>query len=296
MITNHVQGFMRLVARKADGSERVAADWFPNLITNAGMNRLGAAVSATHAWVGSGSNAPQFTDADLQSPISKAGAFVGALDANGAVVASGYGWFRRTFRFAAGEATGNVSEVAIGWSNTSGMFSRALVKDALGAPTVVTILPDESLDVVYEFRIYWPVADVQSNAVITGTTYAVTIRPMQIGNWGIAARDMLTQPNVAGAFAAHGDAALGANDVGPGGVLLGNLQAYTIDAYVNDTFQNIYRCTWSLSNITAASNVRNFGLPTPRGLYKMRVDPMMLKDGNRILGLALAVGWSRRVI
>lgn len=296
MIFNHVQGFLKLVARRLDGSERVVADWFPNLITNAGMNRIGAGPSATHAWVGSGTAVPQFTDTDLQAPVSKNGPAVGGLNLNGAVVGSGYGWFRCTFRFAVGVAAGNLSEVAIGWSATTGMFSRALVRDSLGAPTVVTILPEESLDVLYEFRVYWPTSDVLTNATITGTTYAVTIRPMLIGNWGQCARDALTQPRNIMTWVAHGDAALGANDVGPGGTALGTPMNYTLDAYINDSFDAVFRGQWSLSNITASTNVRNFALSTTLGLYKMRVDPMMVKDGTRILSLAMRIAWARRVI
>lgn len=295
MIFNHVQGYMKLVGRKADGRERVIADWFPNQIVNAGMNRIGAGASATHAWVGAGTATPQFTDTDLQSPISKNGPAVTGLDANGSVIAGGYGWFRRTFRFAAGTVVGNVSEVAVAWNTTNGMFSRALVRDALGSPTVVTILPDEVLDVLYEFRVFWPTSDVLASATIAGVPHAVTIRAMQIGQWGTVARDFLTQPRALNQWATYGDAALGANDVGPGGALVGSATNYSINPYVGDSFEAVFRANLG-AGVSNPTNVRNFGMPTTLGLFKASVNPMVVAGNQRLITLAMRIVWARRVI
>lgn len=294
MVANQVQGFMQLVVQKGDGSQRIAADWFPNLITNAGLNRIGVGNCATHAWVGSGRRTPNFADTELQNVISKNGPAVS--DSNGSDVGGGYAWFRRTFRFAPGTATGTVQEVGIAWSDIDGLFSRALVKDSYGSPTAVTVLADESLDVNYEFRIYWPTQDVVQNALIDGTSGLVTIRPMLIGNWGPCARDTLTNPRNSGSYFAYSDAPLGGIDTGPGGAPLGSAAGYTIDTYVNDSFEAVFRARWSGANISSASDIRNFGLSSSLGLYKMSVNPTVYKDGLRSLNLAIKVSWSRMVV
>jgi len=284
---------MKLVARRADGRERTLADWFPNLITNAGMNRIGAGASATHAWVGSGSRAPQFADADLETPVSKNGPAVTGLDANGSVIAAGYGWFRRTFRFAAGVAAGNLSEVAIGWNTTSGMFSRALIRDAYDQPTVVTILADEVLDVLYEFRVFWPTSDILSSVTINGQQHAITIRTMETGQWGTVARDFLTQPRAINAWAIYGDAAIGGIDTGASGAQVGTASNYNIGNYLPDSYDAVFRA--SLGNgLTTATNVRNFGLPTTLGRFKMSVNPMIVAGNQRLISIAMRIVWARR--
>lgn len=73
-------------------------------------------------------------------------------------------WNRKTmrWRFAQGQATGNISEVGAAYTTganpTSGstLYSRALVRDGSGNPTTITILPDEFLDVVYTHTTYCP--------------------------------------------------------------------------------------------------------------------------------------------
>ena len=64
-----------------------------------------------------------------------------------------YRWAKVTWRFGQGVAAGNISEVGLGWGN-SNLWNRALIKDANGNPTTITVLSDEYLDVVSEIRDY----------------------------------------------------------------------------------------------------------------------------------------------
>ncbi len=85
--------------------------------------------------VGSGNAAPAETDTALQARASTSNINVQSNNSN---VSPRYGWRRRTFRFAAGAAAGNLSEVGVGWTTTA-VFSRALILDGSGNPTTITV-------------------------------------------------------------------------------------------------------------------------------------------------------------
>lgn len=180
-----VAGWYKLEAFRVDadgievpGSRRVAADWFPNLITNAGLDLLGTTgltAVQTYCRVGSGNTAPTVTDTALVSPVAasntKQAETVG-VDRSGAF----FGWRRTTIRFAAGSATGTLAEVGVSPAASGSLFSRALILDGGGSPTTITVLSDEVLDVTYELRIYPVLTDATGTVVIAGVTYNWTAR------------------------------------------------------------------------------------------------------------------------
>src|SRR5690606_31940294 len=55
-VTHGLCGRFKLEAERPDGQRRLLADWFPNLITNAGLNRIGTSSGwLTACAVGTGS-------------------------------------------------------------------------------------------------------------------------------------------------------------------------------------------------------------------------------------------------
>lgn len=183
-MTLGVAGYYKFEAFKADsagneipGTRRVVADWFPNLITDFGLNRSltnGSFDMMTTCKVGSGSTAPAFTDTALVSQVATTASVVANTLA---VTASApyYGYRRRTYRFGTGVAAGNLSEVGISGSSGS-LFSRALIADSGGSPTTLTILSDEILDVTYELRLYAPTTDTVTVVTEDGVDYTFTVR------------------------------------------------------------------------------------------------------------------------
>ncbi len=184
---NGVAGWYKIEAFRVDaqgeevpGSRRIAADWFPNLITNAGLDLLGTTGSTpvqSFCRVGSGNTAPAFTDTALVSQVAVSSTVqsdTSGVDRTGAF----YGWRRRTIRFAAGTAAGTLAEVGVSATNAGPLFSRALILDGGGNPTTITVLSDEVLDVTYELRIYPAMADATGTVVIAGVTYTWTARPL----------------------------------------------------------------------------------------------------------------------
>lgn len=183
-------GLYRFEAFKQDaagneipGTRRVVADWFPNLITDVGMRAhmadgTGDLVSSCH--VGSGSAPPVPSDTALAAFVaynsSSQSHTIGFSNA-----APYYGWRRQTFRFNAGVAAGNLSEV--GAYGSAGLYSRALIKDSSGNPITITVLSDEVLDVTYELRVYAPTSDSVYNVTDSGSgiEYTFTVRASGAG-------------------------------------------------------------------------------------------------------------------
>lgn len=156
----------------SDGNEisrRTAADWFPNLITEGGLERIADQPDfISYCQVGSGSTTPNINDSALSSWVAGTTSIV-ASSANVAASSPYYVYARKTYRFAEGVATGNLTEVGAAWLSENGLFSRALILDEFGDPTTITILSNETLDVVYELRMYPKVTDDVGTVTLTGS-------------------------------------------------------------------------------------------------------------------------------
>jgi hypothetical protein len=171
-----------MVGKKPGGIEseqRIVTDWFTNLITDGGLNRLGTSSfsnSSGYCQVGEGSTTPSVEDVNLTDYV----AYTDTRAATDTVdIPSLYQQRVTTYSFALGAAAGNLTEVGVGWGSTTDLFSHALILDAEGSPTSITVLSDEYLTVVYSYRIYGLPADSTGSVTFTGNiagTYNWTLR------------------------------------------------------------------------------------------------------------------------
>lgn len=185
MITK-ICGYYKLEAvKEINGVEfrRSLTDWFPNLITNIGMDRIATNYDyMNYCQVGTGSTAPSNSDVALVNRIAGTNTtqeFTYGVNSTSPY----YTWNKKIYRFGLGAAAGNLSEVGIGWLSTGNLFSRALILDSYGNPTTITVLSDEYLDVTYEFRFYPEEADTTGTIVFTGNiggSYNYTLRRANI--------------------------------------------------------------------------------------------------------------------
>ena len=244
-INEQIAGYYRFEAVRLNDcgeelSRRVAADWFPNLITDGGLDRYGT----TNDWlgwcqVGSGSATPAFLDTALASRIAGTSNVAGAQTTGAQASSPYYTWRRKTFRFAAGLAAGNISEVGVGWSEVGNLFSRALVLDAQGNPTTITVLADEVLDVTYEFRCYAPASDTSGTITLDGANYDWLARAANVtstdefAGWLVPRSAALNPEGLATHLAFEGG--IGAITSAPGGASVGGLgtsdAAYSIGSH-----------------------------------------------------------------
>ncbi|HIQ53190.1 MAG TPA: hypothetical protein EYH51_08015, partial [Pseudomonas pachastrellae] len=182
-IHEDAEGWYKFEAVRPDGTKRVLADWFPNLITDAGLERMASNSDwLGYCQVGSGNNPPNVLDTALANRVGSSN--TAQASASGAQAEEPYFcWQRRTVRFAEGVAAGNLSEVGMGWTSSGNLFSRALILDSEGNPTTITVAADEILDVTYEFRFYPRLTDVTGSVTLTGNiagTYDYVMRAASV--------------------------------------------------------------------------------------------------------------------
>lgn len=292
-----VAGYFTLKATSTKtGKERVLAE-FPNLILDVGLERMGTGTYLTTCRVGGGNTPPSVTQTALASPIAS----TNTIQANiiGAQASAPfYGWRRITFRFAAGVAAGNLSEVGVGWGNITtdtNLYSRALILDNLGVPTTINVLPDEVLDVVYELRIYPPTTDTTITGLNLGlSSHTVTVRASNVtasSSWGIGLGEAVLAIRGSGATLHNGT--IGAITASPSGTSA-NVPIVNA-AYAPNSKERIGTLTAGLNEANLAGGVTAASMLSSLGGFQFGFSPAIPKDNTRVLKLDIKVNWSRYV-
>jgi hypothetical protein len=299
-----IAGFYKMEARKPDGRIRPLTGWFPNLITNGGLDQYAGSSWNSTCVVGTGNTAPAFTDTQL---VSQVGSTTSTNFINTGAQSSPpyYGWTQTQFNFPIGTATGNLSEVGVGTSATT-LFSRALILDGGGSPTTITILSNEALYVTYQVNHYVPTTDYTNSFTLNGTTYNFTLRAATATSssaWGY-------RPNDPGYL--FGDGGPGGGNFSSLNVSNGSIGAITGDisgtgsgagsashsAYTNGTYSWAVTATWGLTNGNVSGGVSAgdllFGVNNAsRGRYQWGVTPTIPKDSSHVLTLNFTNQWVR---
>lgn len=294
------------------GSRHVAVPWFKNLILNVGLDLIGTSVNAmgptlTACRVGSGSTTPANTDTALVAQVASTTTI--AASTNGVQSTAPYfGWFRKTFRFNTGVATGNLSEVGVATAASGGtLFSRALIVDGAGTPTTISVQADESLDVSYELRLYPPTADIPWSTTISGTTYSGVVRADSVTSalswnsggpvWLMDASSLkgVIMATTQGMTVYNGT--LGAVTASPSGtssaVDLSPAAAVTPAAYTAGSYQRSHAILIDLAQGNVAGGITAFRITTGIGRYQFSVSPALAKDATKRLTLNVTFSWAR---
>lgn len=312
-----IDGRYKLVAHKADGSSRVVADWFSNLVLDSGLERLGTGGAIGRCVVGSDSTPPAVDQSALFALVASTTTLQSFL--RGTAPDNSYVFYRKTFRFGMGVAAGNLSEVGVGWADTS-LFSRALIRDDLGDPTTITILSDEVLDVIYEARMYPNLADQSFVLNIAGVDYTFTLRPVAITGtegasasayhyWHLNFADFLDSGYTAFNVSNFPKAMLGfGNGAALAGVTATSLtgpeiaEAWLTSSGSYSEFRTPYapgsherelRHTFDLNGGNVPFG--GFMFLTRMGAYQCVVSPNIPKDNTKILKIDFTVSWARKV-
>lgn len=303
-----VAGLFRIEKFKTDkdghevpGSRKVAADWFPNLILDQGLNTMATSASYLNACqVGTGSTPP----AEGQTALSSLLAGTTTRPSNTTSTSASAPYYVAqtiTFRFAEGAVVGNIAEVGVGTATTgTTLFSRSLIKDGSGNPTTITILADESLDVIYQFRYYAPETDVTGTIVATGNiggTYDYKLRAANVTStlastgWTLPTAQNGNGINSSGYAAFTGT--IGAVTAGPSGTS-GAMTAPTALSYMAGSFFLDRVVTASAAQANLAGGVRSMILKLGIGTYQIQFDPAIPKTSTDVVQLTLRLNWSRR--
>ncbi len=276
---------------------------FSNLITDAGLNNLVNFLWFNGVFIGTGNTPPTVNDTDLASYLNFSAVRMASTTGT-TTSAPYYTWFRRTFRFEAGMATGNLTEIAMGWRSgtVNNLISRTLIKDANGIPTTLTILADEILDVTYEFRYYIPLTDVSGNITFSGNiggTHAYVIRPANISTntssgWNAAAGAHANPAqNLCIAYAGGG---LGTIFSEPSGAIITtNSSFYTSSAaYVLNSYTLTSTYVLGVDWANDPRGIKCMRVPLGPGTYQIEFDPPIPKTNADTLSFTLSYTWGRK--
>ena len=292
-----VAGFFKLEAVRLDGTKRLLADWFPNLITDLGIDLLGSSEAwLTYCQVGTGSTAPAVTDTALASRLAAISATVS--DTGACTSSSPYYTSRtRTYRFGVGVAAGNLTEVGISTSTTTVLFSRALILDSGGSPTTVTVLSDESLDVTYQVRQYIPEGDSTGTVVLRGTTHDWTGRASNVttnsfAGWLIENTGSRANRTSSWRYAYSG--AIGLITTYPSGTF--SQGTASASSYTNGTFYNDFTLSFSITQGNFAGGIQSIAIMMGIGTYQFGFNPNIMKTSSDVLVLNFRHSWARKTI
>lgn len=301
-----VAGYYKLEAIRPDGSVRPLTGWFPNLITNTGLDNL---ATGGYPWgtcvVGTGTTAPSNTDTQLVTQIaSTTNAVSQASSASGTTPY--YGTLTTTWQFPVGAAAGNLSEVGVGRSATA-LFSRALIVDGSNNPTTITVLSNEALNVTYVINMEPPLGQTTGNVSLGGSSYAWTLQAANVGNANAWAPSNDTNYAGMGSYADAGftysTQTLGAITSNPGGTGYGSSSSsagtYTVGSYTQS-----FTINWDINHGNAPGGVGsvllqlNWGSDGGYGVggagqYQVSFTPVIPKDNTKVLTLVFQVTWAR---
>ena len=204
--------------------------------------------------------------------------------------------------------------MGIGWAASgTTLFSRALILDNGGSPTTITILSNEYLDIVYEYRVYPPEgADYTGTVVIDSITYDVTGRACNIdtlrgspnstsAGW-IPYLDNFTAINTvyghsfgfaySGVIGTITDVPAGSGD---------SIGDPTFVTYVTDSFQHVYDFVMDYGEANALGGVRSTRFNTGWSCWQFEFsaqgsgDPIP-KDNTMQITFTLKLDFTRATI
>lgn len=280
----------------ADGSVRRSIPWFKNLVLDAGLNRWGSGGIIGGAAIGTGTSTPVASQSSLDSQThytSTPGTGHGAYSIGSAPdYANSY---TAVYRTALGALNGNYTEVGVGWASGL-MFSRALIVDALGSPTSISVASDEQLDIAYRLSMYPPLLDTLQTVTISGVDYEITGRSSLLGSsaWNFSVSQAVEIWNPGSTFAVA---------AGPIGLITGqpsgDIGSSTFfgisnSAYVPGSFSRNGSISIDLTRGNISGGIGASVVKWRQFVFQYGISPKIPKDSTKTLVLNYTASWARR--
>lgn len=291
-----ITGEFRLVVSRPDGSI-VREMEFPNLLLNAGLNRLGTDNGIGFCTIGAGTSTPTATETTLQSRSQSTNTtLAGSATTSGG--ASPY-WTGYTFgfRFPIGSLNGNYTEVGVGWTSTL-MASRALILDIGGAPTTITVGSGEQLDVFYTRKLYPPLTDVVTTPSIGGVSTTVTTRAHVAGSinntesaWNASEWPRTSRTDGEYCYAYSG--AIGVLTGSPSGTQ-STPDSCSNSAYSNNSYTRAINVSFGLARGNVGGGIAAAICGWRMCSFQYGFSPAIAKTSAQTLALVYSTTWARR--
>ena len=302
-------GEVKVIVKRADDTVRLDTGFFPNVITNLGLDAIGNDNDLFNfCAVGGGNSTPLNTNTKLDNPL-QVGSPISSeskYDYDPVRDTEFYKCSRTVgYRFT-GLDNKNISEVGLVIDyrpELHSAFTRALIKNSAGEPTVITVLSGEILELQYRL---WQVFDLKDKdqvvtAMIDGVEvpFNVKIRLAGVGgnlggSWSYAA--------VVGAhltFQGNNYHQFGTGELGEiTGQNSGLTHGYGLswEAYQPSTYKRKFYANASITE--AVHPIRSFLFFTGLGAYQVRFgtvdgDLPIDKTNQDILQLGFEMSWGR---
>ena len=315
MINQHVDmtTVFQMRVFKEDGTLKEETAPFRNIILNTGLDLM-AKKSGYASWiaVGTGNSEPTATQTGLDSLYLFSNIAVG----EGSTVVyepTPVPRYKRTItRRCSGFNNTNLTEVSLGYAinHTGGIaetsqftsWNRALIKDALGKPTTITLLPDEFLEVTAVTYYYPTVSDQKFTVTIDDkgsvSTHDVVVRPSELGKtprWGLDSevRPVLQDNSTFELW----NGSIGVITSKPTGQFLGGTDQWrqslvaTNLGYVDGSYKRVghIHCPLDSGN----GNTTAMFIETTLGCYQASITPAVTKNNQQVMGIEITLSWGR---
>jgi len=310
-------GEFRLRVYRPDGQCRHDTGFFPNLITDLGLDQPGGVSPSlmTAISVGTGNTAPAVSDTTLVARVATSTVDEGSSYTASVGTPGDPDWYTAytfTRRFGAGAAAGNLAEIGVTASSSPwNCFSRALILDGGGSPTTLTVLSDEYLDASYRLRWYAGnvLTDVNDTISISGSgSHDILLRRAEVDGGGNSWRPDFAwnAGNTLNPGVAY-NGALGSITSVPSGTTSVNSSASNAAYTPGDWFRN-YSVVWGLSSGNLAGGISAMRIQAGSGrvppgsggscaaAYQFSLDPVINKNDTQILTMNFRQTWARRSI
>lgn len=293
-----VKGRFKFLVRKGDEVVR-ESEWTDNLVLDNGLRNLGDKNVMAYCRVGSGSSEPTVSQMTLDNQIASSSSPppTEPNQTTGVDAVDEFFWARRVYRFGTGVAAGRLSEVGIGWASTGEtLFNRALLRDAKGHKVTVTVLEDETLDVIVELKSYISSTPVtgQLIAITTSqegtsvqTDYQVSITPYYSAIRANSAFYGVSLPDNACIRGYSGPSVSTTSE--PSGYIATFNQ--TTQPYT-EHFKRVFEGYWGINEGNGAP-LKTVVLHTSIGQFQVELTPTFPKVPQYVLRLGIEVSWSR---
>ena len=299
-------GEVKVIVKRADGTVRLDTGFFPNVITNLGLDAIGDNRDLFRfCAVGGGNSTPLNTNTKLDN-------FLGVGSQISSVSKYDYDPVRDTKFYKCSRTVGyrfmgldnkNISEVGLVSNDDPGQhsaYTRTLIKNSNGDPTVITVLSGEILELQYRL---WQIFDVKDKdqvvtAMIDGVEVPVNvkIRLAGVGGW--------SYNTVVGQGIAHNGYNYPQFGTGEIGEITGAISepaggyhiAMDWGAYQPSTYKRKFYVNMPITD--AVHPIRSFLFFTGLGAYQVRFgtvggDLPIDKTGQDILQLGFEMSWGR---
>jgi hypothetical protein len=299
-LSTGIFGEYRIIVKKKD---QVVQDtgWFKNLILNSGLDFFGNVneplrneTAYRYCKVGTGTSTPIVTQTALDSQLGETA--YDSYTTTSPVVSPDYINQNVAFyEFDIGQIVGTIAEIGVGWiSGIGSLFSRALILDALGNPTTITLTSINQLQVYYRLNFVPSTTDFNGSFVIGSTTYNYTGRHSSILGFNPYAYPSAFN-GFSSSVASYGsDFTLEPITNNPGGTFAGSNSSKTLSTYISGNYYLDITYVWDTTTGNGTGGIKGFNVGLDGGnTFQIELDQAIPKDATKTLSITIRNSWNR---